>query len=373
MAMGYLTKYYHLIILTQIILLACITTPAHAVALGNFDNDFDVDLQDLQNFTSNWLNSPCGNANNWCGGADLNRSGEVDANDFAIFARNWGIGIFKVTGSNKSPVRLALGSQGNLYVTDDKADSVFIYDPNMVLIGQLKGLSKPMGITVDQAGNIYVGNSGRKNIEKYSPTGTKIATVLKNIKVANDFEFDADGNLYVVDSKADLIRVFDTNNNELPSIGAGKLRFPSAIDIADVNDGTGQIVTELYIAGHVAVENDNPDNDNNSIKVYDLQGNFKRSFGPLFSGFMSVKWKGKFARAQSIQLGPDGNLHVLDTVLANVQIIDKNTGLYITHYGIKGTGVGQMDLPLDIIIKDDRKVVVANHRNKRVEVIHTLP
>lgn len=371
--MRYFTKQYHLIILVQIILLACITAPANAVALGNFDGDFDVDVQDLLNFTSNWLSSSCGNANNWCSGADINRSGVVDSNDFAIFTKNWAIGIFKVLGVNESPVRLALGSQGNLYVTDDKANSVFIYDPNMILIGQLKDLDKPSGIVVDQSGNIYVGNAGRKNIEKYSPVGTMIAIVASNIEVANDFDFDADGNLYVVDSKANLIRVFDSNLAELPSIGADKLRFPLAIDIAYVDDGTGQTVGELYIAGHVAVENTNPDNDDNSIKVYDLQGNLKRSFGPLFSGFASVNWFGKFARAQSIQLGPDGNLHVVDTVLANVQIINKDTGAYISHYGTKGSDAGQMDLPLDIIIKADGKVIVANHRNKRVEVIHTLP
>jgi hypothetical protein len=276
--------------------------------------------------------------------------------------------------SNDVPVRIEQDLNGYFYVTDYRIGSVFIYDPNVVPIAELKGLNKPIGIIVDQAGNIYVGNAGRKNIEKYSPDGTKIATVLNNIEIPNDFEFDADGNFYVVDSKANLIRVFDPNFSELPSIGAGKLRFPSAIDIAYVfDDEIGQTVAELYIAGHVAVNSNNPENDNNSIKVYDLQGNFKRSFGPRFSGFMSVQWKGRFTRAQSIHLGPDGNLHVLDTVLANVQIIDKDTGAYITHYGTKGTGPGQMDLPLDIIIDDADRVIVTNHRNKRVEIIYTIP
>jgi hypothetical protein len=109
--------------------------------------------------------------------------------------------------------------------------------------------------------------------------------------------------------------------------------------------------------------------------VFDLQGNLKRNFGMLVTKSMmgSVKWQGKFIKIQSMQIAGDGNLHVLDPSLAKCQIINPVTGAYIGYYGVAGTNPGQLNLPLDILIDQGGRVIVANYKNKRVEIIHTLP
>ena len=81
---------------------------------GGADMDFsgEVDIDDLEIFTANWLSgywvcpdnvnfvdfayfaerwqtTGCNSSNNFCGGADLNFSGTVDMQDLAIFVANW--------------------------------------------------------------------------------------------------------------------------------------------------------------------------------------------------------------------------------------------------------------------------------------------
>ncbi len=44
-----------------------------------------IDIEDLEEFVEHWLDSGCGT----CGGADLSGDGDVDFEDFALFAQNW--------------------------------------------------------------------------------------------------------------------------------------------------------------------------------------------------------------------------------------------------------------------------------------------
>jgi hypothetical protein len=48
-----------------------------------------IDLADFAEIASGWLLSPCGNANNWCNGADLNFDRIVDAGDLFSFTACW--------------------------------------------------------------------------------------------------------------------------------------------------------------------------------------------------------------------------------------------------------------------------------------------
>lgn len=53
--------------------------------VGDFNADWLVNLTDLQIFASRWLDQDCGFPN-WCGGADLSQSTNVDLIDFALLA-----------------------------------------------------------------------------------------------------------------------------------------------------------------------------------------------------------------------------------------------------------------------------------------------
>jgi len=48
-----------------------------------------VRLEDFARFAGYWLEWPCGTDNDWCGGADLDKSGGVGIDDFATFCDYW--------------------------------------------------------------------------------------------------------------------------------------------------------------------------------------------------------------------------------------------------------------------------------------------
>lgn len=275
-------------------------------------------------------------------------------------------GPLAVKNANDRPTRLALGPNGNLYVSDAKVGSVFIYDANLQVTGELKADSA-LGVAVDTAGFIYVGNSRLGTVEKFNAQGQFIATIGEGmIRMPTDLTLDQAGNLYVADPDSNVIWVFNTENGtDLKPIRKGGLKSPMAVEIAYNPNGSGQ--QELYVA----------DKGNYLVKVFDLQGNLLRSFGgfPTKSGWFNPTWnyQGKFVSLQSLAVDAQGLLHAVDININKIQILNPVTGAYIAEYGEYGAGAGQIKLPLDIIIDNAGRVIVANSDNKRVEVIYTVP
>jgi DNA-binding beta-propeller fold protein YncE len=256
--------------------------------------------------------------------------------------------------ANKHPTRLTWSADAQqLFVTDSKMGSVFIYDSVATLTGELKDLGKPLGVAVSLQGDIYVGDNQSDVVKVYGADGWPIGTIgAATLKMPNDLAFDDDGRLYVVDSKRNLVEVFDpATGASLRTFGNGELRFPSALAIS------GQ---EVFVA----------DQSNFMVRVYDLQGNLLRSFGgKVKQGFMNYTWQGKFARLQSLAIDSTGRLHALDSHMGLIQILSAADGSYINHYGANGSAPGELDLPLDIDINQYEETAVANNRNERVELL----
>ena len=313
---------------------------------------------------SYWLRTDC-NTPDWCGGSDFDHNNTVDRIDLKIFARSWlwhKSGNFSVQNTNNYPTRLAIGLDGKFYVSDAQAGAVFVYNAGLDLIGALKGLESPLGVAVDAEGNIYVGNNRRDNVEIYSCRGAKLATVGGGIiRMPNDLALDREGNLYVLDSLSNTVRVYDPNYSVVRNIGTsgdgqGQLRSPVALTIAYVSNGTGQEVGELYVA----------DMGHSLVQVFDLQGNFLRSFGRKVSTFGSF-WHGRFVKLQSLAIDSQGRVHVLDCYLNKVQILDAQDGTYLGSYP-SGEEPDHTKLFLDVVLKDPNTAVLTDSENKRLEI-----
>jgi cyclophilin family peptidyl-prolyl cis-trans isomerase len=63
--------------------------PCSSPDCSNFNSDTKVNFQDFAFFASQWLNSGCNSANNFCQQRDLNYDGFVDVDDLTIFVNNW--------------------------------------------------------------------------------------------------------------------------------------------------------------------------------------------------------------------------------------------------------------------------------------------
>ncbi len=261
-------------------------------------------------------------------------------------------GDLSIRHVNVSPTRLVQGGPKNqVYVSDARVGSVFIYRSDLTLISEIKGLDRPLGVTVDAKGNIYVGNNGSNAVEVFNAAGEKFLIIREgDIRMPNDLATDGDGNIYVADSRANAVKVYSPDGKFLRSIGGdGDLRFPAALALTD---------SELYVA----------DQGNSKVKVYSLKGELLRGFGEQVEAF-STDWQGKFVRLQSLAVDEAGRVHAADSYMNNIQILNAETGEFISAYGAYGEGQGQLRLPLDIIINRGGQTVVANSENHRVEVV----
>lgn len=266
------------------------------------------------------------------------------------------------------PTRLALGSGGKIYVSDARAGAVFIYDAQLHPIGVIDGLDHPLGVAVGPDGSVFVGNDGSDNVIVFDNHGVKTRVIGHGtVKMPNDLAVDRRGRLYVADSLSDRVWIYDTDGSLAASVGTsdnrpGRLAFPAALAIAYPDEGADE-TGELYVA----------DQGHASIQVFDLQGTFLRAYGGKATrAGLAWDWQGRFTRIQSLALDAYGRLHAADSGMNRVQILDAVTGEFIDAYGEFGTAAGQLNLPLDILVRNDQ-VIVANAENGRVEVVYTIP
>lgn len=57
--------------------------------LSDFSGDQTINLADLASMAAGWLSADCSEANQYCGGTDINHSGTCNLADFALFSANW--------------------------------------------------------------------------------------------------------------------------------------------------------------------------------------------------------------------------------------------------------------------------------------------
>jgi DNA-binding beta-propeller fold protein YncE len=346
---------------TLLLLLFCLVAlpgvgPCSDTDYSDQNRDGVIDIQDLtlyseRVFGQNW------EVVDWCRWLDQPPANATELRRLRNFVQSYfdcNSNPLEIVSVNKYPTRVAWGPGAQrLYVSDARTDSVFIYDAQLEPIGEIKELGTPLGIAVGPTGDLYVGNNRFDNVEVYSPDGTHLATLgVGAIRMPNDLAFDANGVLYVADSKMNRIWVFDPATEQLlREIGAGTLRFPSALAIA------GQ---ELFVADQL----------NHMVRVFDLDGNLLRSLGgEVTQGSLGYKWQGKFVRLQSLAVDAAGRLHVLDSQMSAIQLLDAVSGDYLGLYGTRGTAPGELNLPLDIALNAYGELAVANTKNERVELL----
>lgn len=156
------------------------------------------------------------------------------------------------------------------------------------------------------------------------------------------------GRVYVTDTQQRAIVLFDLVNRSVKMLGTdgpGNLLKPLGIDIS--ND------REVFVA----------DNTAKKIVVFDLDGNYLRSFG-------SNK---HFERPVGVAADPvSDKLYVVDTGgletnRHNVVVFNRKTGEYLTTIGSRGRGDEEFNIPLQIATAFDGTIYVVDSGNFRIQ------
>jgi len=211
-----------------------------------------------------------------------------------------------------TPIAATVDADDNIYVTDSSAGTVFVYNKKGKFLRALTGLTRPTGIAID--------------------------------KVAKK--------MFVADTGAHVIKVFDLNGTPLHTIGKrgdkdGEFNYP--VDIFVDRNG------DLFVN----------DSMNYRIQIFNGNGKFLSKFGSHGDG------SGDFGRPKGIAVDGEGHVYVADALFDTVQIFDRN-GRFLLNFGSIGREIGSFWLPSGLYIDGGDKIYVSDSYNRRIQVFEFL-
>ena len=229
---------------------------------------------------------------------------------------------------------------GVIYVCDTVPNTVYRIDIKAGKFESIRGnagsggLKKPVSLTVDEGGRLYVADTIRKEVLLYTADGDFIQAFGRGIlKKPSSVAVDKE-NLYVLDYDDGLIKVLDRKTGAfIREFGkdaepGNRLVMPAGLAI----DSQGF----LYVT-NVA---------NGKVIKLDRDGNVLLSFGKL-GDFL-----GEFTRPKGIAVDKEGRIYVVDGGNQNVQIFNAERVLLIP-FGSPGLPRGSLNLPAGITLTTD--------------------
>jgi DNA-binding beta-propeller fold protein YncE len=206
-----------------------------------------------------------------------------------------------------------------LYVTDPGLGLVHIFDLNDegyfdIRDAHGQDLVSPIGIAVDNNGEIFISDSMLRKILVFDKTGKYLREIGEPelFKRPTGIAVDED-RIYVVDTHGHQVLVFSKKDGaHLFSFGKrgtakGEFNYPTNIFI-----GRDKMI---YIT----------DSMNFRVQIFDRNGNSLSAFGKLGDG------SGDFSKPKGIAVDSEGHIYVVDAHFDNVQIFDKKGRLLLSN------------------------------------------
>lgn len=252
-----------------------------------------------------------------------------------------------------------VASGGIIYVADTGAGCVHRFDTRAGDYARIgaedgKSLPSPVGLAQGANGEVYVADSVRAQVMVIRP-GARTASPLSlgiSLRQPTGLAFDPAGKrLYVADTADHVIHVFAADGALAGSIGKrgtgeGEFNFPTYL--WRTSGG------ELYVT----------DSLNFRIQRFDAAGNFVGTFGRQGDGL------GETARPKGIASDPYGHVYLVDALLHAFQIFDES-GRFLLPVGERGQERGEFWLPTGIFVDGDL-IYVADTYNRRIQVFRYI-
>ncbi|MBI2307353.1 MAG: 6-bladed beta-propeller [Rhodocyclales bacterium] len=258
--------------------------------------------------------------------------------------------------------------RGRVMVTDSADRFVRVFDVpagKYYKLGEDEAgpLVKPLGIDIDNVGNVYVADATAKAVMVYDPKGKFLRKVggPKTFDRLSSVTVDPEGQrIYVVDiggvsSEHHRVRVFDAvNGNHLFDIGKrgkGQGEFNLPRDVAIGKDG------RIYVV----------DGGNFRVQVFDASGKYLQAFGTI------GKQLGNFARPKEVATDNEGNVYVVDAAFGNFQIFtpDGDLLMYVGERSERD-GPGRYMLPSGIYVDEDGRIYMVDQWFRKVDVFRPI-
>ena len=282
--------------------------------------------------------------------------------DTASKVFDWLVGL---TGLKSEPVVLqrpqcgTVDAEGSIYVTDIGRGAVFVFDKPA---GELKiwdiadGVTQfksPIGIALGARNEILVADADLHSVfrldKKGKPVGEFGRDILKRpTGLARDA---ARGRIYVADTYAHDIKVFDDDGKLLTVIGHrgegdGEFNFPTHLAFAK---------DKLYVT----------DTLNSRIQVFDADGKMIEKFGKL------GLYVGDLVRPKGVAVDSAGDIYVVESLYDSLLVFNDH-GHLLLGLGGSGKGAGEFYLPTGVWTDDQDQIYIADMYNGRITVLQFL-
>jgi DNA-binding beta-propeller fold protein YncE len=260
-----------------------------------------------------------------------------------------------------NPYSVTTDSRGRIIVSDPGANGVHIFDFTQQKYKFLTrkdkdkdGTLSPQCVAVDAQDNIYVTDSEAGKVFVWNADG-KYQRAIGSLKGGEGYFKRPTGiavdsaaqRIYITDTLRNKIFVTDMQGSVLQSFGKN-----------GTGDGEFNYPTELRLHGdELAVV----DAMNFRVQVLDRSGAFRYSIGKLGDG------TGWMFRPKGIGFDSEGHLYVVDGAWSVVQVFNKE-GQLLYYFGAQGTGPGEFQLPAGLQIDSTDHVYVVDSYNRRVQV-----
>ncbi len=274
-------------------------------------------------------------------------------------------------GQFNDPTGIAV-SETQVFVSDARNGRIQVFDLNGKFLrsfgnpgDKLGELNRPMNLSV-RGDALYVAEYFNDRIQVFSLDGTPKRVIGK--AGAGPGEFNAPGGVAV--DRAGTIYVADFYNHRIQKLkadgkfvrqwGASAERKP----LSDVDGVSFSYPTDAAIAadGKLYVA----DGYNDRVQVFNTDGTFSHKWGGPFAANIYGPFKGWFATVTSVAIGPKGNIFVADFYNDRIQKFAPD-GTFLTSFGQRGNGKGELRYPIAVAVADDGSVFVADYGNNRIQ------
>jgi DNA-binding beta-propeller fold protein YncE len=274
-----------------------------------------------------------------------------DKSGFFMRLANWITGVTSDAKKLDHPFGLSLDDAGNLLITDTGANAVCFLDftrKKWLRWTAVDGrkFQSPVA-AVHSAQTFFVADSALGKVIAFNESG-KVQFEITNglvrpagLALLGDKLVIADSQLHQVvfcGLHGELISQFGRRGN-----GPGEFNFPTHVAVDDHR--------QIYVT----------DSLNQRVQVFDAAGKFLRAFGSVGDG------PGHFSRPKGVAVDRAGHVYVVDAVFDNVQIFD-GQGRLLLDFGEAGSAAGQFWLPNAIAINSRNEIFVADAYNHRLQM-----
>ncbi len=253
----------------------------------------------------------------------------------------------------REPVRLATDGSGHLYVADPARNLITVRDESGRVTAIKSGFLTPLGLAVDASGRIFVSEAGAGRVRIFTSAWVPAGALGQGngeFQLPNHIQITPDGRVFVVDSRANLVKVYGTNGVLLRQFGGygsleGQFDFPAGLAVTP----SGEIVVS--------------DQGNERVQVFDSNFNFVRAFGKT----NMIGTNATFGRVQGLLSDSQGRVYMADAFRGVVTVMTSE-GTSLGTIGTFGSGPGELQGPSSLVLDRNNRLFVATPGNTRVEV-----